>query len=409
MFNTFRILFFFFLPLSSLFAIQNFDAPNEIDESTKPLQKLSFLEYPEFVDDLEYIDLQHSIQQSISYYKRLSPNRIFFYGGDSYTAEHMIISLNYFSQFIDEFPNKEELKDFIESFYLIYTTAVQKNNMLFTAYCEPLVRGSLTKTAKFSIPIFSAPSDLVYKRNSRGKLLIGRYNQNGDFVSYYSRKEINELKILENKAKPIVWVESKFDRLNVEIEGTGNILLQDGAILHLQYQTKNGHPYRSIGKYMIKHNLIPKAKMSMDAIRDYFKKYPKQEQDILTHNPSFVFFEKGSGKAKGSLAVELTPGRSLATDRELFPQGALAFIKTKKPVLGTNRVIKKWTDFSRFVLNQDTGGAIKGGSRGDIFFGAGNYAQVAASRLKHFGDIYFLILNPNIKVFDIASKYTIKN
>jgi membrane-bound lytic murein transglycosylase A len=134
----------------------------------------------------------------------------------------------------------------------------------------------------------------------------------------------------------------------------------------------------------------------MQKIRDYLRHHPEEIETVLNYNPSYVFFKIEQNGPIGCLETELTPGRSIALDRRLFPAGGLAFIETKKPLISNDGTIHKWTAFSRFVLNQDTGGAINGPGRADIFWGNGAYAEFAAGHMQEFGSLYFLILKPDI-------------
>ncbi len=145
----------------------------------------------------------------------------------------------------------------------------------------------------------------------------------------------------------------------------------------------------------IRKNIIPKEEMSMQSIRAYLASHPNEVQKILNYNPSFIFFKIEEDGPLGCLNVKLTPGRSLATDRKRFPSAALAYIETQKPLIDGAEQIHDWTDFSRFVLNQDTGGAIRGPGRADLFWGNGTYAEIAAGYMQHQGNLYFLVLKPD--------------
>ena len=134
--------------------------------------------------------------------------------------------------------------------------------------------------------------------------------------------------------------------------------------------------------------------MSMQSIRNLLSTHPEVIDKVLNHNASYVFFERKEDGPYGNINVSLTPGRSIALDARLFPKGALAFISCQKPVVDNRREITGWKNFSRFVLNQDTGGAIKGGGRADLFWGSGPDAAVAAGNLKHEGELYLLIRKP---------------
>ena len=133
----------------------------------------------------------------------------------------------------------------------------------------------------------------------------------------------------------------------------------------------------------------------MQSIRRYLADHRDAQAEVLNQNPSYVFFRTSSGGPFGSINVPLTPGRSLALDSGLFPKGALCFVMTKKPVLDSANRITGWKEFSRFMLNQDTGGAIKGAGRADLFWGNDEYAEIAAGHMKHEGDLYVLIKKPN--------------
>ena len=134
----------------------------------------------------------------------------------------------------------------------------------------------------------------------------------------------------------------------------------------------------------------------MQAIRQWLADHPEETNDILNTNPSYVFFKTGPEGPYGSLSVRLTPGRSMATDYRLFPRGALAFVQTEKPLVTMDGQIHEWTPMLRFVLNQDTGGAIRGPGRADIFWGHGSYAEIAAGYMQHPGALYFLVLKQPI-------------
>ncbi len=184
------------------------------------------------------------------------------------------------------------------------------------------------------------------------------------------------------------------DLFFLHIQGSGKILLDQGKTVNVHYHVANGHPYKSIGKVLIDQGKIPKAEISMQAIRAYLKSHPEEQEAILNANPSYVFFKTETDGPLGNLNVPLTPGRSIAVDKKIFPPAALMYIQTQKPVMTEAGQLGAWEEFGRFALNQDTGGAITGPARADIFWGNGPYAELAAGHLQHRGDMYFLILKP---------------
>ena len=377
--------------------------------SAGALKKIDYSQSPIFKDDMNYKNLKASICQSLNYLDRIPENVRFRFGSDVYTSAQMKSSLRFFMEYLDGSPLPEQMSDFINAFYNVYVSLGQNGNedVLFTAYCQPVIKGSLTKTEKYTVPICSKPSDLVQKKID-GKWRVGRYSANGEFVPYYTRAQINELNILEEKAQPIAWVETKLDRLYLEIEGSGNVQLNNGEIIHIQYQAQNGYSYNSIGKFLIKNRNFAPNKVGIYHLKEYFKKNPNELQDILNINKSFVFFIRGTGKSIGCLNVPITPGRTIATDRSIFPAAALGFIQSKKPIVDKQNNVRGWENFGRFVLNQDTGGAIKGAGRGDIYFGGGQYAEIAANTLKHSGKMYFMVLKPHIDLAKYSNELLVQ-
>ena len=365
-----------------------------------PLKKIALFEYPEFTDDMGYADLEQGILQSLSYLKKIPSTQTFSFGQDVYDTAHMIRSLEHFLAFIKTKPSREMLNTYIASNYRIYRSAGgDSEEVLFTGYYEPLLEGSLEKTDEYRFPIYARPDDLVtinlalFSSRYNGETIIGRYT-NQTVVPYYDRAEIQAEDSCKVKAPEIAWVKDPVDLFFLHIQGSGKIRLDSGETLNVHYHTTNGRPYRSIGNLLINQGKIPRTEMSMQRIRAYLRNHPEEVESILNYNSSYVFFKIEPDGPLGFLEVKLTPGRSLALDWRLFPLSALAFIETKKPLLGAYAQILSWADCSRFVLNQDAGGAIRGPGRADLFWGNGTYAEIAAGHMQHAGTLYFLILKP---------------
>ena len=373
--------------------------PPEVKETG--LIKIAASEYPEFLDDLTYEGLADGIQESLSYLRRVPPERTFKFGQDVYTRSHMIRSLEKFLHFIQAKPSAQELKDYIDTNYRVYRSVGgdTPGEVFFTGYYEPVLEGRLHPSPEFPFPIYARPEDLttidlsLFSPEFKGKKIIGRYTDN-TVVPYYDRKDIEYKEILKEKAETIAWLKDRVDLFFLHIQGSGKIELDSGESIHVHYHTTNGRPYRSIGKFLIDQGKISQDEMSMQKIRDYFYRHPEEVETVLYYNPSYVFFKIEEDGPLGYLEVKLTPGRSIALDRRLFPLAGLAFIETQKPLTTDSGEIERWTDFSRFVLYQDTGGAIRGSGRADLFWGNGRQAEIAAGHMKHLGNLYFLILKP---------------
>jgi membrane-bound lytic murein transglycosylase A len=359
------------------------------------LVRIGSEEFPTFDDTFNYDNLEYGIQKSLSYLNRCQGNTLVYFGKDPYPISHLIRSLRYFLEKIRHKPSAEDLTDFIIKNYIVYRSTGRKGNgkVIVTGYYEPLLNGSPVKTNTYLYPVYSKPCDLIIT-NLSGKPTSGRYDGQ-TIVPYYSRHEIETDPNFTKKAKPIAWVDDRVDLFFLHIQGSGQIHLTDGETINVHYNGSNGRPYRSIGKLLIDQNKVGREEMSMQKIRTYLKNHPNQIDEILHHNSRYIFFKKEKDGPLGCLGVSLTPARSAAFDRSAFPSAALAFIKTSIPLIDGNKNISAWSEYKGFVLNQDTGAAIKGPGRTDIFWGSGPYAEVTAGHLKSQGDVYFLILTPH--------------
>lgn len=286
---------------------------------------------------------------------------------------------------------------------------------LFTGYYLPLLKGSLKKTPEFQIPLYGAPENLItvdlglfdpflkHHRKIKGRL-AGK-----SLVPYYTRKEIKAGAI--NKQAPVIaWINNDVDRQFLEIEGSGIVELEDGSQLHIGYANENGAPYTSIASILIKMGVMTRDNASMQRIRTYFKKHPEKVEQVLNQNKSFVFFHILKEKsALGTQGVPLTPGYSLAVDRKWIPLGAPIWLSTTTP----SKNHAEQASFKRLMVAQDTGGAIKGAVRGDVYWGGGEDATYVAGHMKNRG-YYWLLLPrhtlPRVKDTSIAyNKATVKN
>lgn len=363
------------------------------------LERLTPDQYPHFSDYWYYDNLEHSIQKSISYLQRIPQDRLFSFDQDKYDAAHLIRSFEIFSEFIKTRPSGSELRDFIAANYQVYRSVGNKSSgkVMFTGYYEPFLQGSRNKSKAYPYPVYKIPDDLVtidlgkFDSSLQGKRITGRHTGQ-TIIPYYTRKEITGMPDFKKTAQPLAYVDNQIDLFFLQIQGSGKIFLDNGEIINVHYHCSNGGPYRSIGRLLIKEGKIPRSQMSMQSIRKYLKDNPGETDRILNYNPSYVFFKIEEKGPLGYLSVQLTPGRSLATDRRIFPLAALSYLKTSIPLIDGDQKIHEWENFSGFFMNQDTGGAIKGAGRADLFFGSGPYAKTAAGHLQHNGQLYFLVL-----------------
>jgi membrane-bound lytic murein transglycosylase A len=366
------------------------------------MARISAYAYPRFSDDLDYDGLAHCISQSLTYLRKIPEDRIFIYGADQYDTPHMIKSLEYFLEYIQDNPSPRDLKKFIKANYRVYRSVGRdgRGEVLYTGYYEPHLRGSLSQSDRYPYPIYARPQDLIsidlslFSNRYKGEKIVGRFTDQ-TVLPYHDREEIESQNVLSGKAEVLAYSNDPIDIFFLQIQGSGKIYLDNGEVINVHYHAANGRPYRSIGQLLIDQNKITNEEMSMQKIRAYLNAHPEEMKAVLNYNPSYVFFKIEPDGPLGNINVRLTPGRSIALDRRIFPPAALAYINTQKPLMDSAGNITGWSDFSRFALNQDTGGAITGPGRADLFWGNGYYAEVAAGHLKYTGKLHFLVLKPD--------------
>jgi len=261
---------------------------------------------------------------------------------------------------------------------------------LFTGYYEPTLSGSITKTDKYSVPIYRQPDNLItvnlgdFKTSLKGEQIVGRI-EGTKLIPYYNREQI-ENGVLANSNIELVWVDNAVDAFFLHIQGSGRVVLDNGEILRIGYASQNGMPYTAIGKALLNSGALTKENVSMQAIRAWLEKNPDKADDVMNVNASYIFFRvldvKGDGPI-GAEGISLTPERSLAVDRKKIPYGVPIWINTPYPE-GTARI-------KRLMIAQDTGGAITGAIRGDFFWGAGEKATHNAGLMKGKGEEWILL------------------
>lgn len=247
-----------------------------------------------------------------------------------------------------------------------------------TGYYEPELKGSRVKSDAFPAPVYARPADLVtadpqaFRAVLRGERLAGKV-VDGVLKPYEARADI-EAAGLAGRAEPILYLASTADAFFLQVQGSGRVMLAEGGALRLNYAAQNGRPYTAIGAALIAEGAIAREDMSMQAIRAWLAAHPERASEIMNLNESYVFFRElplddPAAGPPGAEGVALTPGRSLAVDSRLYPYGLPVFVTAAGTGAG---------DVARLMIAQDTGGAIRGVVRGDIFFGWGPQAETAA-------------------------------
>lgn len=290
------------------------------------------------------------------------------------------------------------VRDFLSTWFVAYEVRAGDGAGLFTGYYEPELNGSLEQREGFDTPLLARPSDLVlvnlgdWRAGLRGERIAGRL-RSGRLIPYESRAEI-ETGALGDNVETLAWIDDPVDVFFLHIQGSGRIRLDNGQVLRVGYDGHNGHSYYPIGRYLVENGEIDKDAISLQTIRAWLHAHPDQMRGVMDLNPSYIFFRTIDGEGPiGAQGVALTAGRSLAVDRRYIPLGAPVWLDVDYPDESGNPL-------QRLVVAQDTGGAIKGGVRGDVFWGHGPTAAEKAGPMAATGR-YFVLLPKNL---DIALK-----
>lgn len=352
-----------------------------------------------FGDDLDSDSLRNAVRYSIDYLQKLPPQSAVGEQPRRFTAKEILDSLRVFEKLLDNWRCVECFAREIDArFEMVPSSSdAELSRVLFTGYYQPVIGGSLVRTAKFRYPLYGKPPDLISAEkvtlNPRLTVekVVGRA-AGEQFMPYYTRRQIDEEGSLRGRGLEIAWIADPVDLFFLHIQGSGIIRLPDGTELSVGYAAQNGWPYRSIGRLLIDRGKVAKEEMSMQRLRRYLNENPYEQSEILAYNESYVFFRVNQAGPLGSLEVPVTAGRSIATDSRLFPKGALVLMQTEFPVIDSAGQLTGWRPVTRFVLNQDTGGAIRGLQRADIYFGTGSQAEGLGGYMNRQGKMSFLIL-----------------
>ncbi len=275
-----------------------------------------------------------------------------------------------------------------------------KPDGLFTGYYEPSLRGSRQRRPGYDVPVYGLPPDLVqvdlgqFRSDWRGQRTAGRV-QNGFLRPYDDRAAIEAGK-LAGKAPVLAWAADPVDAFFLQIQGSGRIELADGSLMRVGFAGQNGHPYTAIGRVLIERGALAREDVTMPRLKQWLAENPAEAPAVLRENKSFVFFRElpppaaiGPDGPLGAQGLPLSPGRSLAVDRSHLAMGLPLWLAASRPDAQAGAA-----PLNRLMLAQDTGGAIRGAVRGDVFWGHGNEAEAIAGAMKHPGRYWLLLPKP---------------
>lgn len=284
------------------------------------------------------------------------------------------------------------LQKFFEDNFTPHIVSADENAVgLFTGYYEASLKGSHKKTDRYNIPLHKRPDDLVmvhlgqFREDLKGIRIAGRV-KDGTLKPYESREQIVSGD-WPHAGEVLLWVDSAVDAFFVQIQGSGIVQMNDGETMRIGYAGQNGHPYYAIGRELIKIGALTKENVSMQSIRKWLQDNPDQADKVMNTNQSYVFFREITGDGPlGAEGVALTAERSLAVDRTLISYGLPLWVEIEHPD-------KEQPPMRKMMVAQDTGGAITGPVRGDVFWGYGDYAEDMAGKMNSHGHYWVMLPN----------------
>jgi membrane-bound lytic murein transglycosylase A len=327
-----------------------------------------------------------ALDRSIDWMKRPSAKGHFPIEGVSH--ERAQRSLERFRELLATSGSADEFRRTVDQEFNIYKSAGwdgRGGGVLFTGYCTPILDGSLERSEVYKYPLYGLPPDLV--KDEQGNVLGQRLPDGSIAPTYPDRRAIDQGGLLAGQGLELVWMKDPLDAFIAQVQGSVVIRLPDGGQHQLGFSGHNGREYTSLRNELIKDKKIVDTEANLVTMRQWANAHPLEVPKYLARNERYVFFTPIQGNPRGSLNVEVTTERTLATDKRLFPRGGVVYVDT---TIGNSRSAGK--RFSQFMLDQDTGGAIRTAGRADIYLGTGASAERLAGTTQAEGQLYYLFL-----------------
>ncbi|MCC6361419.1 MAG: MltA domain-containing protein [Phycisphaerales bacterium] len=330
--------------------------------------------------------LETAIRHSLSYMSRPSSKRYYPYGEISHSR--VVASLQALLLVLQQAQSPQDFDAAIRERFDVYQSVGcdDRGTVLYTGYYTPIFEGRKQREGPFQYPLYKAPPDLV--ADAEGNVQ-GRRTPDGRMVPYMTRREIEQSGQLEGTE--LAWLKSPFEAYVVTVQGSAKLRLADGSLWEIGYAGNNGHDYVPIAKAMIADGAIRAEDLSLQTLLRYFRDHPQDVSKYAWQNPRYVFFKETSGGPFGSIGVPVTSFRSVATDKQIFPRAAPAFLDTQLPQADVNGNVTQMP-YGEFACDQDTGGAIRAAGRCDVYMGVGAAAESLAGRTYAEGRLYYIFL-----------------
>jgi len=372
--------------------------------SAPALRLLAPEELPVFSDSFPAREpLIKAAKKSLAYLARQEGARYVRIGGRDYGAAILADSIRELLDVLALAKSPEQLNALVRDRFDVFQSAGSdgQGKVVFSSYYQPILSASVQRSARYPVPIYRRPPDLVeadlsvFDKKYGSDVLIGRVTKGKRFVPYFSREDIDVRKTLRGKGYELAWLQNKFDVLDLHIQGSGILKFPSGKLKLARYAATNAQPYNSVATVLLKTGAMTREEMTHQKVRDYFRSHPEAQDFVFARNPRYTFFELAplppDGEPSGTVQESLVAARSIAIDPSVIPLGALAFFTTVSPQADKDGGLLGQFSNSRFALCMDTGGAIKGPGRVDIYAGHGKMAETTAKNQWNEGKLYILI------------------
>jgi len=335
--------------------------------------------------------LTEAVDRSLNYLSKPSSQDHFPYGpGGAITHQRVVRSLGAFRETLAAAGSGAELNALLRQRFEVWESVGcdGQGSVLFTGYYCPIFDARLAPDERFRYPLHRVPDDLV--KDSEGRCL-GRRRPDGSIEpGYPDRRKLLSGRLLSGSE--LCYLRDPFEAYIVTVQGSAKLRLADGSFHEIGYAANNGHSYLSVGRLLVEDGKIPADELSLARMIRFFREYPNEVRFYTSRNPRYVFFKEARGGPYGSLNERVTPYRTIATDKEVYPRACLAFIQTRLPAHEGGRIVQH--AYHGFALDQDTGGAIRAAGRCDLFLGTGDEVGELAGRTLSEGRLYYLFAKP---------------
>ncbi len=344
-----------------------------------------------FGDDLDPAGLEQAARASLAWLERSGLRQLPFADRNLSTGQ-LRAGLELLLRLKGQYPGRAAFLAAVKKDFIFYRPVIAgaAAGLLVTGYYQPSYSAARERSACYRYPIYGLPRDLVVSADGS----VGR-RLGGEIVPYPTRAEIEAHGL--PTAPVLAWMRDPLEAFIVHVQGSAVLRMRDGGEMDIGFAGRNGRPYRSIGAWLVKKGFMPLAAVSMPAIISFFRRHPAMIRKVLDYNESYIFFRRSGRGPRGSLGEPLVPGRSVALDRRCFPEAAPLFLSSRRPLVDDNGAMIGSIPMRRIVFHHDSGSAIRGPSRLDLFMGRGGEAAAMAGVMRQPGEI-FVLLPRNIRI-----------